>query len=313
MPSHTASHCCDANRERGPWDRWVYDTIAEVGWAVVAVSGETPYAFTIGVWHSYELPELAMFGLREQDMQIWLNKCVALVRRRADPVPDGEPVPGVLDRFPVQLRDADPSWHPALFGAMCGYYGTLETPVRQLVWPDREGRWPWDAAATATCRERQPQAWVPVAAHPEGPWKLVGELSRDWPFQNLEPDTMVMVSPEVVAGTLPIVAVTHDADGGWDFLDERGYVDEAAGWVYFGELYKAQPWLRRFADLAADSQTWVDADGNWHTRRFSEALDEAAAAVDAPSPMSGTAGSEPASGSDMSAGSGGPTASRATS
>lgn len=268
MPTHTSFGCCDTSRERGPWDQWVHDTVADVGWAVVAISGETPYAFTIGLWHSYEMPEVAMFGLREQDMQIWLNSCVRLLRSRD--IGDAEPFGGVLEKFPVQLRAISPTWHRALFGPACGYYGTADVPVRQLVWPDREGRWPWAENATATCRERQPQAWVPVDRHPPGPWKLVGELSADWPFQHLEPDTTVMASPEVVAGTLPIVAVTHDADGQWDFLDERGYADEANGWVYFGELYKSQPWLARFAELAADSQAWVDEDGEWHSRPFSE-------------------------------------------
>jgi hypothetical protein len=150
--------------------------------------------------------------------------------------------------------------------------------VRQLVCPDRQGRWPWEAAATATCRDRQPQAWLPIDRHPEGPWRLVGELSATWPFQDLEPDATVMASPEVVAGTLPIVAVTHDADGGWDFLDERGYADEATGWVYFGELYKSQPWLDRFAELPADTQAWLTPDGNWTSRRFSNAPDEASQA-----------------------------------
>jgi hypothetical protein len=274
MPSHTLLGCCVSGRERGDWDRWVHDTIADVGWVVVAVSGETPYAFTVGLWHSYELPEIAMFGLREPDMQIWLNNCARLLRERPVQMPDAEPFTGVLERFPVQLRQVDPSWAGALFSPMCGYYDTVEVPVSQLVWPDREGRWPWDTSATATCRERQPQAWVPVEAHAEGPWRLVGELSPNWPFPHLEPDTTVLASPEVVAGTMPIMAVTHDADGGWDFLDERGYADEASGWAYFGDLYKSQPWLARFADLPPDSQAWLDEEGEWRTRRFSEVADE---------------------------------------
>jgi hypothetical protein len=275
MPSHAGFGCCLPGRDRGPWDQWVHDTIADAGWAVVAVSGERPYAFTVGLWHSYELPEVAMFGLREQDMQIWLNNYARLLRDRGKPFPDGEPFDGVLERFAVQTREIDPSWHRSLFNPMRGYYGTLDVPVRQLVWPDREGYWPWNEAATATCRERQPTAWVPVDEHAEGAWRLVGELSADWLFPHLEPDATVMASPEVVAGTLPVVAVTHDADGAWDFVDERGYADEAVGWVYFGELYKAQPWLARFADLEADSQAWLDDDGHWQSRRFSATVESA--------------------------------------
>jgi hypothetical protein len=296
MPSHTVLACCATDRGRGPWEQWVHDTIVEVGWAVVGISGETPYAFTVGLWHSYELPELAMFGLREQDMQVWLNSCVGLIRDRPVQIPDAEPFGGVLERFPVQLRAVDPSWHRALFAPMGAYYGTSDVPVRQLVWPDREGRWPWNPAATATCRERQPQTWVPVDKHTEGPWRLVGELSANWPFQHLEPDTTVMASPEIVAGTLPIVAVTHDADGGWDFLDERGYADDATGWVYFGELFKSQPWLARFATMEPDRQSWLDEDGQWRVRRFSEALEEAAAQAAAAAPASDAAGAAGATG-----------------
>src|SRR3954468_18330540 len=108
MPRHTAFGGCRPRRERRAWGQGGQDTIAETGWAVVAVSGETPYAFTIGVWHSYELPELAMFGLREADMQIWLNSCVKLLRERVASPADGEELAGVLDRFPVQLRGVDP-------------------------------------------------------------------------------------------------------------------------------------------------------------------------------------------------------------
>src|SRR5262249_52358488 len=44
-------------------ERWLQDTIAEVGWAVVAVTAEPAHAFTVGLWESYGEPELVMFGL----------------------------------------------------------------------------------------------------------------------------------------------------------------------------------------------------------------------------------------------------------
>lgn len=251
--------------ERG---RWLRDTIAEVGWAVVAVTAEPAHAFTVGLWQSYGEPELVMFGLEPPDMQTWLNACVLVLR--SGPVPDDRPFEGVLEGFPVLLRTVDPSWHEPLFETMCAHYGRTDVPVRQVVWPDREGHWPWDEAATETSRDRQPSAWLPVAEHPDGGWRLVGELALDWPFAEIQPDTVVMASDEVLSGQLPVVAVTHDAEGGWDFLDERGYSDEAAGWVHFGRLYRAQPWLARFAELPADTQTWLDDEGRWRQRPFSE-------------------------------------------
>ena len=271
-------------------ERWLRDTIAETGWAVVAVTAEPAHAFTIGLWQSYGQPELVMFGLDPPDMQTWLNACVMVLRAR--PVADDQPFDGVLDGFSVLLRTVHPSWHEPLFETMCAYYGRTDVPVRQVVWPDRDGRWPWEEGATESSRDRQPRAWLPVAEHPEGGWRFVGELAVDWPFAEIQPDTVVLASDEVVTGLLPVVAVTHDADGGWDFLDERGYADEAAGWVHFGRLYRDQPWLARFAELPADTQAWLAEDGQWRERRFGESAPPASPPAESPPP--GDGGPEPA-------------------
>lgn len=249
-------------------DRWLRATIDEVGWAVVAVSADPAHAYTVGLWHTFDLPELAMFGLEPPDMQVWLKECVRILRQRGG-AQAGERLEGVLRGFPVMLRQIDPSWREPLFGAACRYYGTVDIPMRQVVWPDRDGHWPWDIAASEACRVRQPWSWVPVGEHPDGGWRLVGELALDWPFSAVQPDTMVMASTDIVEGRRPIVAVTHDSEGGWDFLDDRGYVDEVVNWVHFGLLYRNQPWLGRFADLAPDTQAWLDDDGQWRERPFS--------------------------------------------
>jgi hypothetical protein len=60
--------------------------------------------------------------------------------------------------------------------------------------------------------------------------------------------------------------------------------------VYFGELFKSQPWLARFATMEPDRQSWLDEDGQWRVRRFSEALEEAAAQAAAAAPASDAAG-----------------------
>src|SRR5919202_5590204 len=125
----------------------------------------------------------------------------------------------------------------------------------------------------------------------------------DWPFERLQPDTMVMASPEVVTGKLPIVAVTHDDEGGWDFLDERGYADDSVGWVHFGQLYRDQPWLARFADLPADTQAWLGEDGEWRQRPFGAADAKAAGPAAAPDrDAAGTPAESPAEASAESPG-----------
>ena len=73
----------------------------------------SPLTVTERSEHSFDLPELVMFGLEPPDMQIWLNDCVRLLREHGD-VPDGVPFNGVLDGFPVLLRTLDSSWKAPL-------------------------------------------------------------------------------------------------------------------------------------------------------------------------------------------------------
>jgi hypothetical protein len=65
--------------------------IQRVGWTVVAVDGDPEismpwWAYTIGITHSHQHPELAISGLPSELMQRILNNVGFLVR-------DGEPSP----------------------------------------------------------------------------------------------------------------------------------------------------------------------------------------------------------------------------
>jgi hypothetical protein len=159
--------------------------VTEHGWSVVWVPGDLTFAYTVGLWHTFGLPEVAMFGLGGPDMQNWLNTCVDVCQRIGWPA-DGQPLHGVLDGFSTQLKGVHESWRPALFGSAGRFYQGAAAPVRQLVWPDRHGIWPWQPAVAQSCRNRQASAWLPVAEHPAGGWRLVGE-HPDFPFDSGRP------------------------------------------------------------------------------------------------------------------------------
>src|SRR5690606_3124501 len=113
---------------------------------------------------------------------------------------------GVIEGFDTQLRDVHPSWYRALFGTALSFYRGVAVPVRQLVWPDRHGRWPWDEEATPSSRARQACAWLPLSQHPEGAWRLVGELGPTFPFP-VGPDAWALTTRSVLAGERPVTTV----------------------------------------------------------------------------------------------------------
>lgn len=147
--------------------------VGEHGWTVLTVHGddddEPDWAYTVGLWHKHRVSELSMFGLDAEDMIEWLNRAGHLIAAGARPTV-GTGVEGIIDGVELQIRPVDIGWHEGLFGRLVDFY-KQQPPMRQLIWPDRKGRLPWDDGATMRAREWQPRLWVPVEQHDIGPWR----------------------------------------------------------------------------------------------------------------------------------------------
>jgi len=48
-------------------------TVEQHGWCALLVPGTVDFAYTVGLWHSFQIPEIVMFGLAGKYMQLWLN------------------------------------------------------------------------------------------------------------------------------------------------------------------------------------------------------------------------------------------------
>ena len=235
------------------------ETVRKHGWTPLWVAREIGFAHTVGVYHSFGQPEIAMFGLEGPGMQHWLNAAVEHGRDHGWPE-DGALVPGILEGFPTQLRSVHASWQPALFGAAHRFYRGTPVPVRQLVWPDRNGHWPWEPEATLSSRTRQAQAWLPVSEHPEGGWRLVGELEPAFPFP-AGPDAWVLTTLAILDGRARVAQVVRD-QAGYDILDEQGYLAEDLCLAFLGDVVRRQPDLAACADLP-DGQTATREPTGW--------------------------------------------------
>ncbi|GLZ29407.1 hypothetical protein Lesp02_15970 [Lentzea sp. NBRC 105346] len=228
------------------------------GWSVLHVFGNVDFVYTVGLWHTFRRPEIAMFGLDGKSMQHWVNLCVTVGHDNGWPA-DDEPFQGVIDGVDTQLRKVHKDWDDPLFNSAFRFYSGVRVPFLQLVWPDREGRWPWDDRATTTCRTRQAWAWLPVHEHPPGGWKLIGELEPDFLFP-CGPDSWTLTSQAVVDGRRSPVWVLHD-EGAFDVLDERGYGADDLCLAFLGDLVNRHPGLRLCAALPDGHAATKDGTG----------------------------------------------------
>ena len=269
MPTPASCPCLVCHPDPNIAATATIDAVTRHGWSALRVAGSLDVAYTVGVWHTFGEPELVMFGLAGEDMAAWLNTCVELGRDKGWPAPE-RPFDGVIEGFDTELRDVHPSWYRALFGTALGFYRGVAVPFRQLVWPDRHGHWPWDASATPSSRTRQASAWLPVAQHPEGSWRLVGELGPTFPFAT-GPDSWVLTTRAVLSGARPVAHVSFD-QGSYDVLDERGHDADDLCLGFLGDIVRRHPQVRACADLVEGQVADLGTDSHW-TRSYLTAAD----------------------------------------
>lgn len=147
--------------------------VAEHGWHLTAVlpsNGRPGWAYSVGLWHTFRHPEVAIFGLPPGRNGL-VNVAAEVVREGRQLTPGGV-LSEVLIGYPMSLRLADPAWSE-LFPGLAEFYSASPVPVVQLVWPDQDGRFPWDRGFDECFRESQPLLWLAADDHPPGEWLRV--------------------------------------------------------------------------------------------------------------------------------------------
>lgn len=154
---------------------WLADTVSQAGWAVQAVYGDEagpPWAYTIGIWRTHHGPELAMFGGPPEDMAVIMNSLGDRIAA-GTAVAAGDEVDGLCP-YPLAIRPVHHSWRTTSMFAMSDqFYAGLRPPILQVVWPDRDGRFPWAPQFSAEFADQQPFLWLPRDDHPPGPWSQI--------------------------------------------------------------------------------------------------------------------------------------------
>ncbi|MFJ1974090.1 DUF4262 domain-containing protein [Streptomyces sp. NPDC087903] len=173
MPiDHHACHCvvCRDLSELDTRTRASVETVARHGWQVVMIPADDlgpGWAYTIGLWHSHRIPELAMFGLDVHLMQTLLND---LARQAVDGPPlEAGQEPRDVAGVPVTLTSVDYRWYKAFFGTAIGFYRKPPFPFLQILWSNREGAFPGQEGGEDLL-ERQPQLALRPDEHPPGVW-----------------------------------------------------------------------------------------------------------------------------------------------
>ena len=150
-------HLSDDPKKRAGEDKCLAD-IEQYGLHVMKVLGDAEwpeFTYSVGFYHTFQLSEIIILGLRS-DLAHWILNELADRARRGERFQVGDTLEGLLEGFPVQLRSLRDEHVEPHFGWARWFYDGQQFPVLQLVWPTTSGVWPWNPEASEEFRLKQP-------------------------------------------------------------------------------------------------------------------------------------------------------------
>lgn len=139
-------------------ERKVLDDIENFGWHCVHIQAEADlveYSFTIGLFQSFKHPELIIFGLPRQTAHQVLALVADAARAHA-PIDLSSPTDALLKNYSCCFAEVPRAQYHEHMGYGRWYYMGNGFPLYQVIWPSRDGFYPWHPKATESFRVAQP-------------------------------------------------------------------------------------------------------------------------------------------------------------
>lgn len=199
------------------------------------------------MYHTLGHPDIIMFGLNSTAVMGQIINTIGEEVRQGAKLEDWHESDQVLDGYSCMFRTVPMDVYPDYVGYAMWYYQPDPFPVLQCVWPDAQHNFPWHPDCHPEVRERQP-----ILSQQVG-----------WPFLEAK-NRAVFTTTNVLAGTHPILIVSHDKDGDWQFLCGTTNRSEDGKVVSLESVFKLHPSIAEVADLPEGWRAVRDTEeGPW--------------------------------------------------
>ena len=200
------------------------NTIEEFGWEAMLVRSEqqsSAFAYTVGLMDTLGFPEIIVVGLKEKTAHSALQYAVEKMKEGAD-LTAGR-VRDIVGEVAVEFRPVSQKWFRHIMCRADWYYGYGETeiPALQIIYPDIEGRFQWDAKFDEYFHQPLVQPNAEWGRSEKDFWARNDEASSlfSWKFAD-DPHTSASLSKGVQQKTESVTYVAHESNGDWQFLGD---------------------------------------------------------------------------------------------
>jgi uncharacterized protein DUF4262 len=139
-------------------ERKVLADIKEFGWHCLNIleeGSQPPWTFSIGFHETWNFPELIMIGLKRDVAHSTLNiVATQLAEGRHLNLASASDV--LFNDISCCFVEVPKSSYREYVGIARWFYGGSDFPLHQIVWPSREGYFPWNDLASSSFKQWQP-------------------------------------------------------------------------------------------------------------------------------------------------------------
>ncbi len=145
-------------------ERKVLADIKKFGWYCLNIleeGSQPPWTFSIGFHKTWNFPELIVIGLKKDVAHSTLNIVATQLAegRRLDLASASD---DLFNDISCCFVEVPKSIYREYVGTAGWFYGGSNFPLYQIVWPSRDGYFPWNDLASASFRQ-----WQPVLGSPK--------------------------------------------------------------------------------------------------------------------------------------------------
>jgi hypothetical protein len=204
------------------------------------------FAYTIGLYKTYNHPEIILFGLKQEVMNGLLNGI-------GDDIKEGtiyntnENYKDLINNYPIQFIEVDKE-HYADYVGYCAWFNnsSFDFPLYQMVWTDKQSRFPWEDDFFKDWKFKQPL------------------LDRNTDFKFYEERNLGVFTTKATLEGHPILWVYHNDDGDWQFHSEEDPQIADSKIVCLEDLVKADPTLNEIYYLSFGQNAYRESiDSEW--------------------------------------------------
>ena len=166
------------------------------------------FAYSIGLWKTFNHPEIICLGLTTKNLHALINDVAELIKQ-GQIITSNKIYDNFFNNSDTQFVKVDKSYLTHYFGTAINYYNAEQFPALQFVWTDRKNKYPWDIDFEEEFKYRQPL------------------LDRNVDFKFREEKNLgIFTTRQWLELDQPILRVIHDEDGDWQFLTNDQMPDD---------------------------------------------------------------------------------------